>query len=286
MTKATIPFLRDPRAYQILALSTLLAFGWTARAFEVAPVQFAAILLTALAVQWLGSFLFAVRFEARSAIITSLSLTLLLRADGVLPLMAAAAIGVGSKFALRFNGKHLFNPANIGIVAVILLTDAAWTTPGQWGTAIWLAALIAGAGFFVTYRASRIDVPIVFLGAYAALLLGRALFLGDPIAIPLNRLQNGALVLFAFFMISDPKTTPDGAIARALFCILTAIAAYVLQFNYFNSDGIFLALAGMCLLRPLFELFDRSRPYQWSDPPAGLPMRRDRARIGGAAPAE
>ena len=124
------------------------------------------------------------------------------------------------------------------------------------------------------------------MGFWSAALLGRAAWLGDPPAIPLHQLQSGALLLFAFFMISDPKTTPDGAIARALFCILTAIAAFVLQFNYFNSDGIFLALAGMCLLRPLFELFDRSRPYQWSDPPAGLPMRRDRARIGGAAPAE
>jgi Na+-transporting NADH:ubiquinone oxidoreductase subunit NqrB len=276
--------LKDPRLYQILALASLLAFGWIARAFEIAPLQFGAILLTALAAQWLGAMVFAVRFEARSAIVTALSLTLLLRADGLWPLMLAAAIAIGSKFALRIRGKHLFNPANIGIVAAILLTDAAWTTPGQWGTAVWLAALIAGAGFFVTYRASRIDVPLVFLAAYAALLVGRALWLGDPIAIPLNRLQNGALILFAFFMISDPKTTPDGPLARAVFVVLTAIAAFVLQFNYFNSDGIFLALAGMCALRPLIEIFDRAPRYQWGDAPPGRSRRP--AGLARPAPAE
>lgn len=286
MARPAIPLFSDPRVYQILALASLLAFGWIARAFEIEPAQFGAILLTALAAQWLGSLIFAARFEAKSAIVTALSLTLLLRADGTAPLVMAAAIAIGSKFALRFNGKHLFNPANIGIVATILLTDAAWTTPGQWGTAIWLAALIAGAGFFVTYRASRIDVPVIFIAAYFALLLGRALWLGDPIAIPLNRLQNGALILFAFFMISDPKTTPDGAVARALFVVATAVVAFVLQFVYFNSDGIFLALAGMCAVRPLFELFDRARPYQWGDAPAGFPRTRRTSRLRQAAPAE
>lgn len=270
MTRAALPHLADPRTFQIAALSLFLAFGWSMRAFEIAPMQFAAILATALAVQGLGSFLYALKFEAKSAIITSLSLTLLLRADAVWPLMMAAAIGVGSKFALRLNGKHIFNPANIGLVATIILTSAAWTTPGQWGTAVWLAALISGFGFFVTFRASRIDVPLIFLSAYAALIFARALWLGDPLVIPMNRLQNGALILFAFFMISDPKTTPDGFLPRALFCIATALLAFVLQYKYFISDGLFYALAVASLFRPLIELFDKSPLYRWSDPPAKL----------------
>ena len=258
--------LDDPRHYQILTLSGLLAFGWAARAFDINPVHFFAIILTACAVQGLGSFLIASRPDFKSPLITALSLTLLLRADTAWPLMAAAAIAIGSKFMLRLNGKHIFNPANIGIVAMILLTDAAWTTPGQWGTAIWFAALLAGAGLFVTYRAARFDVPLIFLGAYAALLFGRAFWLGDPLTIPLLRLENGALVLFAFFMISDPKTTPDGAIARAIFAGSAALLAYVLTFHFYLADGLFYSLAALSVIRPALEWLNPAPLYQWGDP--------------------
>ena len=262
--------LKDPRHYQLATLSALLIFGVTTRAFEISPLQIGAIFAVALSVQFLGSFMTAVRFEPRSAMITSLSLSLLLRADAIAPLMAAAAIAVGSKFMFRLYGKHIFNPANAGIVALLIISQtvmpgAAWTASGQWGSAIWLAALLAGAGMFVTYRAARLDVPLIFLGTFAALIIIRALWLGDPLAIPMLRLQNGALVLFAFFMISDPKTTPDGAMARAFFASAAAFIAYVMSYHFFMSDGIFYALAIMCLLRPLIEALDPAPHYRWGD---------------------
>lgn len=256
---------RDPRIYQILMLSGLLALGWSAHAFEIAPGHALAILLTACAVQWLGSVMIATRPDFKSAAITALSLTLLLRADTVWPLVIAAAIAIGSKFTLRLGGKHIFNPANFAIVSMVLMSNAAWTTPGQWGTAIWFAAFLAGVGFFITYRAARIDVPIIFLGVYAVLLFGRAIWLGDPLAIPLLRLENGALILFAFFMISDPKTTPDGAIARGVFTSGAALLAYFLTFHLYLADGLFYALAIMSLLRPVLEWLDPAPKYQWGD---------------------
>lgn len=287
MQKALTRQLRDPRIFQIAALASLLAFGWTVRAFEIAPAQFAAVVSAALAVQWLGSYMNAIRFEPKSAFITSLSLTLLLRADAAWPLMAAAAIAIGSKFMVRLYGKHVFNPANIGIVTIVLLTDAAWTTPGQWGTATWLAALIAGAGFFVAHRSARLDVPLYFLAAYAALIFGRALWLGDPLAIPMLRLENGALILFAFFMISDPKTTPDSSRARAAFAVATAGLAYLLQYHFYLNDGLFYALALMSLVRPLIELLDPAPHYRWGDAPPTLRLLASfRRRRTPLAPAE
>lgn len=255
--------LKDPRTYQILSLSSLLIIGWIARAFEITPLQVFVILATSIFIQWIGSLMIATRLDLKSPIVTTLSLSLLLRADALWPLAVAAAIAIGSKFALRVRGKHIFNPANIGIVSAILLTDAAWTTPGQWGVAIWLAALIAGAGMFVTYRAARIDVPFIFLGVFAALVFARALWLGDPFSIPLLRLQNGALVLFAFFMISDPKTTPDTLIGRAVFAGGAALISYLLIFHAFVSDGIFYSLAIMVIIRPLIELFESAPRYEW-----------------------
>ncbi|MEM9014417.1 MAG: RnfABCDGE type electron transport complex subunit D [Pseudomonadota bacterium] len=269
--KSTPAFSLDPRLFQIAALSGLLFFGLTQRAFEIELSHAAAILVAACTAQWLGSMMVASPLDLKSPVITSLSLILLLRADAMWPLAIAAAIAVGSKFTLRLGGKHIFNPANIGIVSMVLLTGAAWTTPGQWGTAVWFAALLAGAGLFVTQRAARIDVPLIFLGVFAALLFIRALWLGDPLAIPLHRLQNGALILFAFFMISDPKTTPDHPVARVLFVAATATAAFIMTFQFHLADGLFFSLAAMCLLRPLFDWLAPAQLYQWGDAPPSLP---------------
>ncbi len=291
---ARLPFsglLRDPRHYQILTLGCLLAFGWLSGAFEIASGQFIAIVAAACAAQVLGSFLIATKPDFRSALITALSLSLLLRADAVWPLALAAALAIASKFALRLGDKHIFNPANFAIVAMVLATDAAWTTPGQWGTAIWFAALLAGAGLFVTYRAARIDVPLIFLGVFAILLFARALWLGDPLSIPVLRLQNGALILFAFFMISDPKTTPDGSIARAAFAAGAAILTYILIWHFFVTDGLFYSLAIMCVIRPALEWADPAPHYRWGDPVRAPPvLKRLKARRAPArnhpAPAE
>src|SRR5256885_429998 len=78
-------------------------------------------------------------------------------------------------------------------------------------------------------RAARDDVTVTFRACYAALLVGRSLWLGEPLAIPLHRLESGALVLFAFFMISDPKTTPDSRAGRVLFAALVALGAHAVQ---------------------------------------------------------
>ena len=116
---------------------------------------------------------------------------------------------IAGKFLVRFRGKHVFNPTNGGLVAMLLLTDQVWVSPGQWGSAAFFAFLMACLGGMVVKRASRSDVTYAFIVFYGALLFGRSFYLGEPLAIPLHRLESGALLLFTFFMISDPKTTPD-----------------------------------------------------------------------------
>ena len=279
---------RDARYFQIAALGGFLAYGATFRGFDVTLPGIAAIFAGALLAQFLGGLLNASRFDPKSALITGLSTALLLRADGPLVLAAAAAFAIASKFAFRINGKHVFNPANAGIVGVLIFSQLfapglAWTTPGQWGAGTLAALAMAGLGLIVTNRAARLDAPLIFLGTFAALMIGRALWLGDPLAIPLLRLQNGALILFAFFMISDPKTTPDGRLPRALFCAMTAAIAFMLIFNFHMGDGIFYALAIACAVRPLIELFDRAPRHEWTPAQHVAPSPRGKTPL---APAE
>ena len=263
----------DPRIYQVSVLCGFVAWGSVFRGFDIQPRIALAILAAALATQAVAGRLVGLpRFDARSALITGLSLTLLLRVDSVALAVVAAIIAIGSKFTVRIGGKHLFNPANIAIVMLMLATDSAWVSPGQWGNATLVAFGVAGLGAIVLNRARRAEATIGFLLTWAALLLLRALWLGDPLAIPFHQLQNAALLVFAFFMISDPKTTPDSSRGRLLHAALVAACAFVLQYVFYINHGPLLALAACAPLVPLIDRVQRRPAYEWQ--PA-MPVRTD-----------
>lgn len=256
--------LADPRHYQIAALAGLLLFGVTRLGFDVRLDVALVGVVVALAVQALGTRLAGLpRFDARSPLISSLSLALLLRTESLALAALAAAIAIGSKFLLRLGGKHLFNPTNLALVALLVTTDRAWVSPGQWGNVAFFGFLIAALGGLVVHRATRADVSLAFLTGYAALLLGRALYLGDPLAIPLHQMKSGALLLFAFFMISDPKTTPDSRAGRIAFAAAVAGLGWWIQFRLWEPNGLLYALA---VLSPWVAVIDRLAPgmrYRW-----------------------
>ena len=261
--------LRDPRYYQIAVLSSLVTFGVVGLDFGISAANAVAIVTMALATQYAGTRFFRLpAFDPLSPLITSLSLTLLLRTDLVLLAALAAIIAIASKFVVRIRGKHIFNPANVAIVTLILATDHAWISSGQWGNAALGAFALACLGFLVLTRAKRAETTLAFLGAYALLLTGRALWLGDPLAIPLHQLQNGALLIFAFFMISDPKTTPDHRVGRIAYGAIVAIVTMFVQFGLYEPGAPVLALIVCSPVVPLIDALLRGDKYNWALPSA------------------
>src|SRR5207247_1423594 len=129
-------------------------------------------------------------------------------------------------------------------------------------------------------RARRCDVTLVFLGTWAALLFGRSMWLREPVAVPIHRLESGALILFAFFMISDPKTTPDSRVGRMLFAGLVAAGAYVVQFVLFRTNGFLWSLAVASLLVPVIDWLLPGRRYRW--PSSGATPRSSASSCRGA----
>ena len=256
---------QDPRFYQIAVLAMLVSYGVVVLDFGIHWYNALAIAATALLVQFAGTRLTKLpSFDPKSPMITALSLTLLLRTDFVLLAMAAAAIATGSKFLVRFNGKHMFNPANVAIVSMMLISDRVWISTGQWGNAALRAFALACLGFVVLARAKRAETTIMFLIAYATLLVGRAIWLGDPLEIPLHHLQNGALLIFAFFMISDPKTTPNTPLGRVIYATFVASIAFVIQFFLYQPNGPILALIMSAPFVPIIDFLNRGRNYEWT----------------------
>jgi Na+-transporting NADH:ubiquinone oxidoreductase subunit NqrB len=258
----------DPRAYQIASLATLLGYGWLALGFDVGALQIALTLGTALVLQYaFGRAAGLEHFDPKSALISGLSLCLLLRTDEPLLAVVAVVLAIGGKFVLRVRGKHVFNPTNFGLMVMVLGTHRVWASSGQWGATGFFAFLMACLGGLVAHRALRSDVSWAFLASYAAFLFGRGYGLGDPLTIPLHQMESGALLLFTFFMISDPKTTPDARPARIAFGVLLAAGAFYVQFRLFRPNGLLWALF---VLTPLVPFLDRLFPanrYAWPTAP-------------------
>jgi Na+-transporting NADH:ubiquinone oxidoreductase subunit NqrB len=264
----------DPRYYQIAVLAGLLTYGTLVLEFDLRGGQIPLTLGVALVTQWFCTWLWKLpKFDPKSALISALSLCLLLRVDALWIAAVAAVVAIASKFVVQIDKKHIFNPTNGAIALIMLTTPAAWLSPGQWGNVAFFAFLMACLGGLVAYRALRSDVALAFIVVYAALIFGRSYYLGEPMTIPMRRLESGGLLLFTFFMISDPRTTPDHPIARVLFGALVAYVAWYIQFRLFRTNGVIWSLA---LCSPLVPVVDRLLPgarFSWADA-AVLPLVR------------
>jgi Na+-transporting NADH:ubiquinone oxidoreductase subunit NqrB len=275
--------MADPRLYQIGTLAALLVYGIGWLEFDITPVRAALILATALGTQkicdWLSGSTAPFASTSRSALISGLSLCLLLRTNFAILACLAAVITIAGKFLIRIRGKHVFNPTNGGIVAMLLLTGQVWVSPGQWGTAAFFAFLMACAGSLVVTRAARSDVTFAFIACYAALVVGRSVYLGEPLTIPLHRLESGAFLLFSFFMISDPKTTPDSRAGRIVFAALVAATAWYVQFRLFRTNGLLWSLAIWSMAVPILDRLFTATRYDWARPrPRQIPTPVHAAR--------
>jgi len=140
----------DPRYYQIVVLSSLLLYGISWLNFEIGFFHILTLLFTALSAQSICTKIFKLpRFDPLSPLISALSLCLLLRANSLWLISLTMAVTILSKFVLRWNKKHIFNPTNFGLVAMMLLTGQVWVSPGQWGSGAFLGFLLAGLGGLV-----------------------------------------------------------------------------------------------------------------------------------------
>src|SRR5260370_2959085 len=179
-----------PRLYQIAALAVLLTYGVTRLAFDVSATRILLTLAIASADEWVRSRVARIPFDPKSAAIPALSLSLLLRSNGFFFIAVAAVVAIASKFVLRWNGKHVFNPTCFAIVLLLATTDRVWVSPGQWGNVAFFGFLITCIGGLVVNRASRSDVTYAFIASWALALFGRPLWLGETMTVPLHPLPS------------------------------------------------------------------------------------------------
>lgn len=294
-------WLKDARIFQIIFLSLFLGVGLSAKDWSLHIERIGVTIATCLLTQWLTinadrfwNSEFRRRIDAfsrsiagkagehhvaapkpsksnlpdlkslLSALITSLGLCLLLRADHYSTLVLASMLAISSKFVLRVRGKHIFNPANFGIIAALTLTQDAWVSPGQWGEAAWCALFFLCAGGVVLQRVGRWDTSVAFLASYAALEAARNVWLGWTWDVWAHRLMSGSLLLFACFMITDPRTIPNARSGRLIWAGTIALLTFVLRNVFFVSTAPFWALFALAPLSILLDWLLPADRFRWT----------------------
>jgi len=200
-----------------------------------------------------------------SVLISAMSLCLLLKTNDWYVSLLAAFLTVASKYVLRFNQKHLFNPSAFGIVATLLLTKAAWLSPGQWGSNAVIFFGVVTFGTIVVTRVQKLDVSLAFLLTFIGLLYWRQVYvLGWPMDHFIHSVSTGSLLLFTFFMISDPRTSPNHPIARIIWAVLIAAVSFYLAAFKWKFNTIIWVLVAAAPLVPLLDKIFKAKVFHWT----------------------
>lgn len=269
----------DARWFQIVFLASFLLFGALARDFALSWIQVLACFTAGITTQALWQW--GLRLPQRrawrgylSAIVTCFGICILVRSENLWAHPLLAALSMSSKFVLRAGPvvcrSHILNPANFAAFAGWAWVGGCWLSPGQWGTdsltALWFLAL----GGLVTQRIARWDVSVTFLLVWAALLALRIILLqyawNPGAAMWLQEVGNGSTLLFAFFMISDPMTTPQHRGARLLYVAVVAVLAFIWQYVYFRPQGLIVVLFACSWGVPVINALYRHTRFSWETP--------------------
>lgn len=146
----------------------------------------------------------------QSAYISGISMTILTKPQqGLLwPFVLGAAISIASKYALTYRGRHLWNPTNFGISAILLIAPGSVAILStQFDNSIWPLLVIWTVGFLVASRARILHVTAAYLVSFVALAGLRSFLTGDALLTELAPVTGPMYQLFLFFMITDPATT-------------------------------------------------------------------------------
>lgn len=265
-------FALDPRYFQVIFQVIFLSYGiifleWSAD-WQHYIISITGCLLFQYTADSIKSkrFLKTAEFDrwGFSILISAMSICLLLKTNDWYVSLLTAFLTVASKYILRFNKKHIFNPSAFGIIATILFTKNAWLSPGQWGSN---AVIFFGAitfGTIVVTRVQKLDVSLAFLLTFIGLLYWRQEYvLGWPMDHFIHSVSTGSLLLFTFFMISDPRTSPNHPVARIIWAVLiAAVSFYLAAFKWKYNTPVWVLVAAAPLV-PLLDKFFKAKVFHW-----------------------
>ena len=258
-------FQSDARHFQIVSQTIFVCIGVVFLRWDYSFTAISLTFGTALSIQLIGIYLLKLPLHSiKSALITAFGLMLLFKSNEPMLYALAAAIAIGQKFIFKIRGQHLFNPANVGIIAVILFTNNAWISPAQWGNSTVIVFVIGTAGLAVLSRVKRMDTALIFIATLFALEYYRTIvYLGWNWEVLLHKFSSGSIWLFALFMITDPMTIPTNRTVRIIWTMAVAFTSFYLTNYHFVTGAPLWALVCFTPLTPLLNKLFPSKTFNW-----------------------
>jgi Na+-translocating ferredoxin:NAD+ oxidoreductase RnfD subunit len=168
-----------------------------------------------------------------SAYITGISVGMLIRSPAFWPYALCSAISITSKYVLRFGDRHIWNPSNFGVVAMLVLAaDAVAGLSIQWGNTLLPMAVVWAFGGVILHSLGRLHITLVYVVSFVGFALLRAAMTGHPWLSEVAPITGPMYQLYIFFMITDPKTTVRSFRGQCLVAFL--VAAVEAVFRYFE----------------------------------------------------
>ena len=281
-----LPNIRDPRLHVAAVIITIHVLGQVTLNFRVSIPQILAAILTCAVLEVLLTFRSSKAFVwPASAMLTGSGVALILRLTGQAPndhwtfdgwyvFATVAGLSLLSKYVIRYRGNHIFNPSNIGLVVAFLVLGMTrvepldfWWGPLDLGLVAAYAVILIG-GTLITRRLKLLALAATFWLALAA---GLGVLAASGHCMTANWafapvcgadywrviVTSPEVLIFLFFMITDPKTVPLGQVGRVMFGLLVAVACVLLMApqtdEWWTKVGLLSGLVLVCAVRPLLD---------------------------------
>ena len=283
-----LPTVRDPRLHLAAVIVSLQVLGQAAFDFRLSIAQILISLGTCAVLE------VAIAFRRQrvimwpaSALLTGNGVAFILRVPGTEHgdwwslrgwwiFAATAAVSLLSKYVIQLRGRHLFNPSNIGLVLCFLLLGSGraepldfWWSPMSAWMALALVIIVAG-GLAILARLHLLEIAVAFWISFAAG-IGVLAATGHEMTASWHLgpiagadfwwvlVSSPEILVFLFFMITDPKTIPSGRIGRIAYAVGVGLLAAILiapaRTEFWSKVAVLGALAIVCAARPLLGRF-------------------------------
>ncbi len=308
-----LPSIRDPRLHVAAVIITIHVLGQVGLHFRVSVPQILAAILTTAVIEIALTFRSSKAFVwPASAMLTGSGVALILRVVGTPPddpwntyawyvFAGVAAFALLTKYVIKYRGTHVFNPSNIGLVVAFIVLGSTriepldfWWAPLTNPLMILAYVVIIGGGLLITRRLHLLALAATF---WVTLAIGVGLLAASGHSMIANWsfapvsgfdfwrviVTSPEVMIFLFFMITDPKTTPGGRVGRVIFGVLVAVMSTLLmapQTDEFGTKvGLLAGLVVVCAARPILDRL-LPEPRSTSDE---IGMFARRVALGGNA---
>lgn len=198
-----------------------------------------------------------------SAYISGNSVLMLVKpaATPLWPFAIAAFVSIASKYVLRYRGRHLWNPTNFGVTALLFLAPSQVTPLShQWGNEPITLLVIYAIGLIVVTRARVVHITLTYVAAFAVFAWMRSGPSYDAWLVEMGPLSGPMYTLFIFFMVTDPRTIVSNRTGQYVVTIAVAALEALIRMGL-DRDVAWLQTMGAA--PALFALFLVGPPTLW-----------------------